>query len=68
MTERVWGVIGPEYVFEQSPFEIKADAWARYGGTETMPIKGRKAYKEGGRLYWADGSPVTLVEEPADPS
>jgi hypothetical protein len=68
MTERVWGVIGPERVFEIAPADIKADAWARYGGTEMMPIKGEVAYKENGVVYTRDGTPVTLVEESADPS
>lgn len=63
MTERVWGVIGPERVFEIATDDIKADAWARYGGTEMMPIKGEVAYRENGQVYTRDGRPVTLVTE-----
>lgn len=62
MTERVWGVIGTEYVFEQATDEIKADAWAKYQGTDQWPIKGRKAYRHNGSLYWADDSPVDFEQ------
>lgn len=47
MTE-VWGVVGPEGVFEQAPSVIHAEAWERYGGTLQWPISGKKAVKRDG--------------------
>lgn len=68
MTERVWGVVGPENVFSQAPSQAKAELWANYSGGVSLPIKGEVAYREGGIVFSADGDPLALVEEPTEPS